>query len=359
MAENDAAPASPSGENVVEFRGKNDNARHAFNAWRWLNQVALDEKLTNANFRVAHALANFFNMSPTGLAWPKQENLARRTRLTRRCVIAAIDALEARGHLLRERERGARGKLTYRAIEFDARDGAAVNPRSQCEPAFTVESEPAFTSDVNGRSQCEPAFTFESEPTFTQERKDLKYNKYIHAREGEDRSAPKAREDQAHFESWWRVYPKRVAKEDARKAYDEVPASVDHSTRLAGALRYAREREGKDPQFTKHPANWLRKGCWSDHERPQEHANGAASRLGTPAASSEWIVEGSEEFAAWERYHACVGDGRIVRGKLPAIESKHHPGARGIYEPSRWPPATARDPGSTEGGGDGRDDRRG
>jgi hypothetical protein len=29
-------------------------------------------------------------------------------------------------------------------------------------------------------------------------------------------------------------------------------------------MRYAAERRGEDPRFTKHPATWLRKGCWSD-----------------------------------------------------------------------------------------------
>ena len=68
MAENRYAAASASQQNVVEFRGKNDHARPAFNAWRWLNQVASDETLTHANLRVAHALANFFNISKSGLS---------------------------------------------------------------------------------------------------------------------------------------------------------------------------------------------------------------------------------------------------------------------------------------------------
>ena len=331
MTEGGAALASASGENVVEFRGKGDNARPSFNAWRWLNQVACDEKLTGANFRVAHALANFFNMSTIGLAWPKQENLARRTRLTRRCVIAGIDALETRGHLLRERERGPGGKLTYRAIEFDARDDeAGVNGRSQCEPAFTPESEPAFTSEVNGRSHCEPVFTSESERAFTQE--SIEFKKYIYTREDEKRAAPNARENETQFEKWWRVYPKRVAKEEARKAYDEVPASVDYSTRVAGAARYAREREGKDPQFTKHPATWLRKGCWADYEHPQARANGAEGQSEALAARDIWVAADSPEGRAWARVW------RETKGKSPPLDAKG-----GWRFASRWPPEVGGD----------------
>ncbi len=340
MAENDAAPPNVLAKNVVEFRGKNDKARSAFNAWQWLNQVASDEKLTSATFRVAHALANFLNMSPTGLAWPKQESLARRTRLTRRCVIAGIDALETRGHLLRERARGSGGRLTYRAIEFDARDhDASVNGHSHCEPAFTSESEPAFTSEVNGRSHCEPAFTPEGERAFTQE--NIEFKKYIYTREDEKRAAPNARENETQFERWWCVYPKRVAKEDARKAYDEVPASVDHSTRLAGAARYAREREGKDPQFTKHPATWLRKGCWADYEHPQLHANAAEGQSGALATRDVWIAADSPQGRAWARIW------RETKGKSPPVDAKG-----GWRFASMWPPEAGGE-GPPEAAGDG------
>ncbi len=33
---------------------------------------------------------------------------------------------------------------------------------------------------------------------------------------------------------------------------------------LSGAMRYAAERSGQDPKYTKHPATWLNSGCWSD-----------------------------------------------------------------------------------------------
>ena len=47
---------------------------------------------------------------------------------------------------------------------------------------------------------------------------------------------------------------------------------VDPELPIAGAQRYAGERAGEDPKFTKHPATWLRGGCWED-EPP---ANGGA-----------------------------------------------------------------------------------
>ena len=39
-----------------------------------------------------------------------------------------------------------------------------------------------------------------------------------------------------------------------------------HCTRcpIEGARRYAAARSGEDQKFTKHPAGWLRDGCWQD-----------------------------------------------------------------------------------------------
>jgi len=33
---------------------------------------------------------------------------------------------------------------------------------------------------------------------------------------------------------------------------------------IAGAQRYAVERQGQPPKYTKHPATWLNGGCWED-----------------------------------------------------------------------------------------------
>src|SRR5262249_59956977 len=67
------------------------------------------------------------------------------------------------------------------------------------------------------------------------------------------------------FERFWAAYPRRVAKEAARKAFAKA---VEHGatveTLIAGAQRYAVERNGQDPKYTKHPATWINAGCWED-----------------------------------------------------------------------------------------------
>ena len=69
----------------------------------------------------------------------------------------------------------------------------------------------------------------------------------------------------ADFEAWWAVYPRKVEKVAARKAFERAWALVDPpdklATLIAAATAYA---ERTDPAFIKHPTTWLNKGCWSD-----------------------------------------------------------------------------------------------
>jgi hypothetical protein len=73
------------------------------------------------------------------------------------------------------------------------------------------------------------------------------------------------------FEEWWRQYPRRVAKGAARKAFKRTLAKkiASFDQLLNGAMRYAAERHGEDPQFTKHPASWLNGECWLDEPKPK------------------------------------------------------------------------------------------
>jgi hypothetical protein len=67
------------------------------------------------------------------------------------------------------------------------------------------------------------------------------------------------------FEQFWREYPRKVAKEAAKRAWAAaIKRGTTPAALIAGAQRYAIERQGQDPKFTKHPATWLNGGCWMD-----------------------------------------------------------------------------------------------
>ena len=75
---------------------------------------------------------------------------------------------------------------------------------------------------------------------------------------------PKASE--ADFETWWKQYPRRVAKAAAQKAYERIVGKRQGDRAGAHGRRTAlRGRaQGQEPQFTKHPSTWLNGACWAD-----------------------------------------------------------------------------------------------
>jgi hypothetical protein len=91
------------------------------------------------------------------------------------------------------------------------------------------------------------------------------------------------------FDDFWRLYPKKVARTDAMQAFVRALKLATIDEILQGAMRYAAERREEDPRYTKHPATWLNKGCWSDatpppRERPFGGEN-ASTRFGRSIAA--------------------------------------------------------------------------
>jgi hypothetical protein len=92
-----------------------------------------------------------------------------------------------------------------------------------------------------------------------------------------DSSSPAAQTDEPSedlhleaFGAFWTVYPKKRAREEAKKAWIAAikrGANPQHIVNAGQA--YARERFGQDPKYTKYPATWLNKGCYDDEPDPQ------------------------------------------------------------------------------------------
>ncbi|MFE7395688.1 helix-turn-helix domain-containing protein [Streptomyces sp. NPDC057557] len=74
------------------------------------------------------------------------------------------------------------------------------------------------------------------------------------------------------FGAFWLTYPKKKAREEAKKAWI---AAIDRGAKpqhiVTAAQGYAKERAGEDPKYTKYPATWLNKGCYDDEPDPAGH----------------------------------------------------------------------------------------
>ena len=71
------------------------------------------------------------------------------------------------------------------------------------------------------------------------------------------------------FEDWWKLYPRKVGKLDAAKAYAAaIKKGYTHDELLLGIRGFNQLclQRGTDRTFIPHPGTWLRAGRWQDEE---------------------------------------------------------------------------------------------
>lgn len=67
------------------------------------------------------------------------------------------------------------------------------------------------------------------------------------------------------FAEFWSIFPRRVSKRAAQKAWDkEMKAGTDPALILAGLRRQLPHFATRDPQFIPHASTWLNQGRFED-----------------------------------------------------------------------------------------------
>lgn len=236
----------------------------------WLRQVAADASLAPAASRVAIALTAYFNRKHDGWAWMAQATLADDLGVSEITVRRALAAMVKRGHLRSKRRGCEETNLYHLALKNEASDRSDLidHDRSDLNGQSGVTDQicPSDRSNqvkvTDQKRSPNPLNEPLEEPIEKRESLSLDFDDKD---SGRRRQSPSV-DHNADFEEFWRQYPKRVAEEAALKAYRAVikTKKVTSAELLAGAMRYAAERSGQDPRFTKHPASWLNAGCWAD-----------------------------------------------------------------------------------------------
>ncbi|MDF2708149.1 MAG: hypothetical protein K0R62_3801 [Nonomuraea muscovyensis] len=113
-----------------------------------------------------------------------------------------------------------------------------------------------------------------------------------------DKDSLGAEADLEAFGAFWLTYPKKKAREEARKAWiAAIKRGVDPEHIVTAAQAYARERFQKDPKFTKYPATWLNKGCYDDEPEqpagqfPQLHSVDSQPWSSSPQQQSDDLFD--------------------------------------------------------------------
>ncbi len=170
----------------------------------------------------------------------------------------------------RERGRSARlakkgtSELDSGAERPDVDDRADVGVRADVD----VPSDRTWASAATGRGRPP-----NQQPEPTTETKDSSS-----APPQADRSSNAAEHRLEAFGAFWLNYPKKKAREEAKKAWIAALARGANPQHIVDAAAgYAKERDGEDPKYTKYPATWLNKGCYDDE--PEEPRRGHLKAL--------------------------------------------------------------------------------
>ncbi|MEQ1755281.1 MAG: helix-turn-helix domain-containing protein [Micropepsaceae bacterium] len=235
----------------------------------WIQRVVRDFKLHPNARLLAVVIADFIN-SKSGVAYPSQKRLAEILGLSTRTIMNLLPQIVERGHIEITPGNGRGHASEYRLKDeadftlFYAKGCNAVHP-SQSE---RVKPD-ALKGEIRRRERVKPA-----------SHQPVEYNQlkepveYIHGT----------------FDEFWEVYPRRVSRGAAQRAFQKALKRSQAKVIMDGATRYAIERKGQDTKYTKHPATWLNGDCWEDEPDIRRQ-----KRTGASGLADDLIEEMGEE----------------------------------------------------------------
>lgn len=194
---------------------------------------------TGAMFTIHLAIADTVSDQHHNQFWMSTTNLATKTRTTRRTVQKAIDQLCDDFFIIQTRPANQHQPATYKFlyppvdIVYETRSGAqSVQPEAQSTTLRGATSTP--------------------KPNTTQKEPSCSPN-------GEA------------FNEWWTIYPKKVNKQQAIKAWNRHTKTVNPQHIIEATQKQIATPEtplSRDNQYIPYPASWLNAGSY-DNDQPQ------------------------------------------------------------------------------------------
>ncbi|MEU7032685.1 hypothetical protein ABZ958_03240 [Streptomyces sp. NPDC046237] len=166
-------------------------------------------------------------------------------------------------------------RMTFRVPQFEG--GAGATPKGEREltqggatarpegatatPSDGQGGAPAHSEGAGAHSEGAGAPPYSSDPSDPSKRS----NREAAARAGATPSPAERDHHLTKFGAFWFSYPKKKAREEAKKAWiAAIERGADPNHLVAAATAYGQERKNQDPKYTKYPATWLNKGCYDD-----------------------------------------------------------------------------------------------
>lgn len=204
--------------------------------------------------------ASLSSRAGMGAIFPSQATIAEESGLSERTVRRMMGHLEEIGVVQRRARRGAEGRANSKT------DAYTLHPNGAVEGPVKLAGR-SERPDTKGRATGQEQH---STPLIEVDREEVD-------RDTREVSLIAS----VSFEDFWSVWPRKVAKPDALRAWGKAVKTVPGEVILAGAVAY-RDNPGRpDKEFIPYPATWLNRAGWDD-DLPE-----ARGRVGAVEAGRE------------------------------------------------------------------------
>ena len=102
------------------------------------------------------------------------------------------------------------------------------------------------------------------------------------------------------FEEFWKIYPRKVAKQAALKSWVKIIQTTDPEIVIQGATRYLLD-PNRSPTYTAHPATWLNAHRWLDDALPVRNVSPEEKREKELQLSKQKTERERQEFLDWQK----------------------------------------------------------
>lgn len=240
-------------------------------------EVCLDHRLTLTQIRVLVALFSFRNKD-TGVAKVKRSTLSERCGYPETRISTTTSELVSLGWIEKEGKGGFSQPSSYRVTTPDLAtitESVTVNGDVTVTRPVTVLRAVTVTEPVTitqSVTVTEPVTTTVTElvtPTVTEpvtRIKGIEQSNELSTVQSKDTPLP-PRGDVAGFDKFWSSYPKKTAKEDARKAFAKLRPDESLLETMLSSLESAkrsRDWAKDDGRYIPHASTWLNGRRWED-----------------------------------------------------------------------------------------------
>jgi hypothetical protein len=192
---------------------------------------------------------------PDGIAFPSQETIAELMGCSKDTVKRTLKAMVDLNLIVVMVVKTSTGRRNHYRLMIDALGGVGAPVTPPVGAPEGQEEEPVEQDKTL------------SSPGVTGERVQSTESKAANERWADKR-----------FDEFWSLYPRKVGKEQARKAYRSavLRSKVDPDCIIAGLktqLAFLRNQRTRDPRqdFCPHPSSWLNAGRWEDEVSAARH----------------------------------------------------------------------------------------